>query len=1146
MQKNKTANSLLIICLYLFFTSSNVFGQTSLKIDLKLNNVPLSKMFTEIEAKTGYTVMYNNVDMNQPVSVDSQQESLENVLKEVLTSNNIRFEIVNKRIILNPQKNKTENSTTTDNAGPKRKISGIVVDNNQEPVIGAAVVEKGTINGTSTNLDGQFELEVSGNAILQVSYLGFDTKEVSVNNQSSVNVVLSEITQELNEVVVVGYGTMKKRDLTGAVSSIKMSDNPVSTVSSVSQVLAGKAAGFQVSTVSAQPGGGSTFRIRGAASPTSEMNEPLIIIDGFPVSASNSGEDISAGKYKAGTTDNVLSSINPNDIESIEVLKDASTSAIYGSRAGNGVIIITTKRGRKGEPVVKYSGTASVQQMARTYEILDARDFMIQSNRYYKEAWLRTNKIAPYGTNPEANAPAFVPRYPDTQIANPANDTDWFGAVTRSGVQTQQNLSVSGGTESTQYLISGNFFQQKGVIRNNDISRFSGRLNLDQRLSRYFKTGVNMTLSRNNFDNVPLGSGQNENASILVSAAQFNPLLPIKDADGNYVLNTEAAFLPNPASLLEITDKTIKERILAVAYLEYTPIKDLTIKGNFGIDRNYLKRKTYLPKTTLYGQKTGGQADLAQNDRSDYLAEFTANYLKSIGDHSLTALLGYSFQQFNTEGMGISNKQFLIDGFLYNNIGAGSAPKPDVSSSASKDEMASFFGRINYSFKNRYLLTATLRADGASNFAPDNRWGYFPSVSLGWRFSDEEFMAPLQSVLSNGKIRLSYGETGRSNIGNRAISYYQVGYNNTFGDAESQGVYLSQIGNPNLKWETTGEWNLGLDLGFLGNRISMTAEYFNRVVADLLNQRSLQSYNEVSTIWANIGKTQSKGFELTINTQNVHTKNLTWSTDFSFSFYRDKWKERDPYWKPTAYSIYDAPIRGTYGYLSDGIIQAGETVSHMPGSIPGQVKIKDIDGFRYNADGSVAVDERGFPLKTGQPDGKLNDADKVFYGSNDPGYLAGLNNTLKWKNLDLNIYFYAQFDKTNYGSYRDLWLTGSAGMTGIANMYRGYNMPVTAKDVWTHDNQGAERPGYFQDRSTYGVGDLYKQDAWFIRCRNITLGYNLRLKQTKKVFSNLRIYADINNPFVITPYEGLDPETDDSVWAYPNVRTYSLGIDITF
>lgn len=1107
------------------------------KVTFNGEQVSLKRAFEQIESVSNYKIAYNTsqLDVNRKVTLNQKNTDVLQVLDQLLAGTGCTYKVNENYIVITAQQ-----------AGSLKKIHGVVKDVNGEPIIGANVVVKGSpSNGTITDFNGNFDLSVTSNATLQISYIGYNTQELFVGKKTDFNIVLKEDTETLEEVVVVGYGTMKKKDLTGAVASVKMDDAPVGTVSTISHALAGKAAGLQVNTISAQPGSGSTFRIRGAAS-VNAGNDPLIIIDGFPVSPTDESK-IQTGKYDSGSSDNILASINPNDIESIEVLKDASSTAIYGARAGNGVIIITTKKGKTGAPKVTYSGTASVQTMAAKYEMLSAKDFMIQSNRYALEEWRRSNGIGIYGGKSEAEAASpYTPYYSEAEIANPAYDTDWFKEITRTGFQTQHNLSVNGGTETTKYLISGNFFKQDGVVKNNDMDRYTARVNVEQKVSKYVNLGVNMTLSRNTTNNVPLGAGQNENASIMVAAAQFSPILPVRDENGEYVLNSQAAFLPNPVSLLEITDKTVKERLLGTAYIEIKPIEELTLKGNFGIDRNYQKHSVYMPKTTLYGQKTGGQANIAQYDKSDYLMELTANYSKRFGDHNLNALVGYSFQRFTDESLSAGNSQFLIDGFLYNNLGAGAYPKPSVGSSASKSEMASFFGRINYSYKDRYLLTATMRADGASNFAKNNRWGYFPSVALGWRFTEEEFMQPLTSVVSSGKLRVSFGQTGNSNIGNRAVSYYSTGNNNEFGGTEQVGVYLSQMGNADLKWETTTEWNVGLDLGFFNNRLNVTAEYFHKVVSDLLSERSLLSFQEVSTIAANIGETQSQGFELTVNSTNFNTKDFSWNTDFTFSFYRDKWKTRDESWKPSAYSVYDSPIRYQYGYLSDGLIQPGETVDWMPGAIPGQVKIKDINGYVYNEDGSVKVDQYGIPLKSGKPDGKLDDADKVIYGSSDPGYLLGLNNTFRWKNFDLNIYFYGQFDMLNSGSYKDLWLTGSSGMTGIVNMYRGYNMPASAKDVWTSDNQSAVRPGYFQDKSTWGIGDYYLQKSWFIRCRNITLGYTIPVNQGRNILSNVRVYFDVNNPFMITPYDGLDLETDNSVWAYPNVRSFSLGIDITF
>lgn len=1027
-----------------------------------------------------------------------------------------------------------------------KKVTGTVFDPSGMPVIGANVMVKGTTNGTITDMDGKFSLEIDKDAILVVSYIGFANQEIRVGNQTSLSITMKEDAEALDELVVVGYGTMKKKDLTGAVASVKMEDSPVSTVSTISHALAGKAAGLQVNTVSAQPGGQSTFRIRGAASSDKAGNDPLIIIDGFPVSDPGmlgGGIDSGSGNNK----DNILGSINPNDIESIEVLKDASSTAIYGARAGNGVIMITTKRGKSGAAKVQYSGSASVQNISRNYEMLDASGFMQAANAYAKEQWLRTNNIGIYGGRSEADASTpYKPFYTDEEIRNPKNNTNWFDEVSRLGFQTTHNLSVHGGNENTKYLVSGNYFKQDGVIKENGMERYSARINLDQKLSNYVKMGVNLNVSRNKYDNIPLSGGDGSSAGILVSAAQFTPSLPIKEKNGDFSMNQDAFFMPNPVSLLDITDKTTKERLLGNVFFEVRPIQDLLLKANFGIDRNYEKRRQYMPTTTLYGMKENGSAYIGQSDRSDYLMELTANYTKQLGDHNLNILAGHSYQLFDYEFLSGRNNDFLTDGFLYNNLGAGNAKRPSVGSSATKSRMASFFGRVNYSFKDRYLLTATLRADGSSNFADGNRWGYFPSVAAGWRFLEEDFMQPLTDVLSNGKLRLSYGETGNANVGDKAYSYYQVGYNNIFGGNTVNGVYLSQLGNTILTWETSREWNVGLDLGFLNNRINITAEYYYKTVSDLLNTQTLLSYNEVNTIIANVGKTKSQGFELTINTTNISSKDFEWRSDLTFSLYRDKWKERDPKWKPNAYDEYNGYMRYYAGYLSDGLVQPGEEITHMPGALPGQVKIKDIDGYAYEADGSIKVDSHGIPIKTGKPDGKLDDADKVIYGSSDPGYLFGFNNTLRYKNFDLNVYFYGQFDKLSPGSYKSTWISGTSGGITVTDLRRGYNMPTSVNDVWSSSNFNGTLPGYFQSESPYGTGDFYYEDIWFIRCRNITLGYNIPMKTSKHILSNIRVYIDVNNPFVITPYKGLDPETDSDKYAYPNVRTYSLGLDITF
>lgn len=1138
--------TVLMLAVCLSSVVASTYAQTT-TLNVSAKNEALEKVLEQIEKQSEFLFFYNleEINKNEKISINEKNANIQTVLNAIAAKTGLKYTIKDRHIVLTSEVVPASPAVVQQ----ERKVTGTVNDA-FGPVAGANVIQKGTTNGTTTDMDGNFSIEVPANATLQISFIGYIPQDIAVKNQSVINVLLKEDTQALEEVVVVGYGTMKKKDLTGAVASVKMDDTPVGTVSSISHALAGKAAGLQVSTISAQPGGQSTFRVRGAASSDKAGNDPLIIIDGFPVSTPGSLD--SGNQYKDGNTDNILGSINPNDIESIEVLKDASSTAIYGARAGNGVIIVTTKRGKSGAAKVQYSGSASVQQIAKSYEMLDASGFMQATNNYNRELWLHTNKVGIYGglSESEISTP-FVPTYTDAQIANPTNNTNWFDEISRLGFQTSHNLSVTGGNDNTKYLVSGNYFKQDGVIKSNAMERYSVRVNLDQKLSKYVKMGINLNVSRNEYDNIPLGNGENENAGILVSAAQFNPTLPVRDENGDYSMNSDASFLPNPVSLLDITDKTTKERLLGSIFFEVRPIQDLLLKANFGIDRNYQKRKQYMPTTTLYGARENGSAYVAQGDNSDYLMELTASYTKQIGEHNFGVLAGHSYQLFTYEMLSGKSNDFITDGFLFNNLGAGNAKRPTVGSSATKSRMASFFGRVNYSFKDRYLLTATIRTDGSSNFAEGNRWGVFPSVAAGWRFTEEEFLSPLRDVLSNGKLRLSYGETGNSNVGDVAYSYYKVGdRNNIFGGSMINGVYLDQLGNGNVTWETTREWNVGLDLGFLNGRINVTAEYYHKIISDLLNERTLLSYNEVNKLIANVGKTQSQGFELTINTTNIRNRNFEWTSDLTFSLYRDKWKERDPNWKPNAYSEYNGYIRTFAGYLSDGLVQPGETIDHMPGALPGQVKIKDIDGYVYEADGSIKVDKHGIPMKTGQPDGKLDDADKVIYGSKDPGYLLGFNNTLRYKNFDFNIYFYGQFNKLSAGSYKKQWLSNN-----VNDLRRGYNQPTSISDLWSSANPNGTLPGYFQTESAYGTGDYYYEKTWFIRCRNITLGYNIPIKTSKHILSNVRVYFDVNNPFTITPYTGLDPETDVSSdktdasqlqWAYPNVRTYSFGLDITF
>jgi TonB-linked SusC/RagA family outer membrane protein len=998
-------------------------------------------------------------------------------------------------------------------------VSGTVTDAGGEPLAGVNIFVKGTTIGAVSSVEGTYSVSApNGDAVLVYSYLGYITRETQVNNRTVIDIIMEEDAQALEEIVVVGYGVQKKRDLTGAVSSIKLDDAPVATLSTVSHALAGKAAGMRVTQNSAQVGGGSKFRIRGETS-TGAGNEPLIIIDGFPVTSTS---DLKSGsRYSAGNADNLLESLNPNDIASIEVLKDASSTAIYGSRAGHGVIIVTTKRGRQGQMKVNYSGNLSLQNMKNGYDMLNAKEYMLHWNKVERERYLQKNGLEIYAayTKPNPNPPAFTPRYSETQISN-AKDTDYFNEVTRLGIQQSHNLSMTGGSETAQYMASINYFDQQGVIKNNNMKRLTANVNFDQQISKYVKAGISLNLSRNKYDNVPLGDAEWENSGIIVSAVRFAPYVPVRDKNGKYSLNPDMTQVPNPVSLLEIVDNTTKDRLLSSAYLQVEPVKNLILKASLGVDRKYAKRKAYLPNTTIAGAATNGNANITQEDMADYLMDLTANYTLNIGAHNLTALAGYSYQQFNTEGVSAGNTNFPIDSFLYNNLEVGGSPKPPVDSWASKSSLGSYFGRINYSFMGKYLFTATIRADGDSDFNPQYRWGYFPSASVGWRFSDEAFMESLSGVVSNGKLRAGYGQTGNSNVGNRILGAYGAGNIYVFGEQGNIGVNVIRLGNPTLTWETTSEFNIGLDLGFINNRINISAEYYNRVISDLLvTNRSLLSYHEITTIADNIGKTRGTGFELTLNTVNIDNQDMYWSTDFTLATYKDRWEERAPTWKPAVYESEKDPIRPIFRYRSDGLMAVGETAPAWQSDLlPGQIKLKNLS------------DENGRP-------NILDQHDQELIGSGDPAFTFGFNNTLRYKNFDFNIYFYGEIGRWRSESYYDNWVAGQSG-NNFQNLSRG------TLNSWFYDNQNTRQPSVLPNTYANRTNDYWLKKISYIRCRNITLGYTIPI--SKKILNSIRMYADVNNPFVITNWNGVDPETDNDRYAYPNVTSFSLGIDISF
>lgn len=1096
---------LFLICSVSLTYATGTYAQNT-RISIELQNKSVKEVLKEIEKQTGFSFFFNNkhIDVNRRVSVSAVQGNISEILNEIFQGTGVTYSVSDKMIVLSARSQQDA----------KIQVNGKVTDAEGNPFLGATIMEVGMKgNGAVTDLEGNFTLQVNEGATLEVSYIGYKSQRIKAVEGRSLHIRLSEDTELLDEVVVVGYGTQSKKSLTGAVSTMDMKEIETSTISSISHALGGKVAGLKVNLQSAQPGGEAKFRIRGEAS-TGAGNEPLIVIDGFPIN--NSGSLSSGTVYNAGSTDNLLESLNPDDIESISVLKDAASTAIYGARAGHGVILITTKRGKAGRAKVSYSASGSFQQIRANYDVLNPQEYMEVENMQLRERWLKQNGMGIYEGYivKNENPSPFTPKY---DLGKTIQGTDWLDEVTRTGYMHQHNLSINGGGERTKYMASFNYMNQEGVVKNNGTSRISARINLDQEINKYLSVGLTANYSQNRYDNVPLGDGDNENAGILVSAIRFNPTLPVRDEAGKYVIDPSRSNFPNPVSLLEITDETVKDRLMGSAFVVLKPVKGLELKATLGADRRIQKRRNYLPKTVLTGAEKNGKANVSYQDATDYLMDLTATYNTIIKEnHHLKALLGYSYQQFNTESVNAGNEDFLLDSFLYHNLAAGNFAKPQVGSGAYKNSLGSYFARVNYQYQNKYLLEATLRADGAGNFDKDNRWGFFPSVSAGWVISEEKFMGSTQSWLSNMKLRASFGQTGNSNIGNRIYTFYSTGdsnHNYVFGNTLINGVYASELGNPKLTWETTTEFNVGLDLGFLKNRIRLTAEYFNRRITDILvSSKPLPFYNEVNSIADNSGSTQSTGFELTLNTANIQTKNVDWNTTLTLSHYNDRWRTRPDTWKPAAYEKVDDNLTARWDYKALGILQPGEKAPKAQADLlPGQMVLWDRN-----------------------EDGVLNDEDRIYTGNNAPKIIYGFNNALRYKRFDFNIYFYGEAGRKVSSSYWEDWVDTNENSQNLSRyVYHSFSS----------ENTASKNPSIL--RGSRGNGDFYLKSLYYIRCGSMTLGYNVPVKKEWGI-SNLRVYADVNNPFVITNWTGLDPETDTGTYSYPNVTSYSIGLNITF
>ena len=1064
------------------------------QVRLTGSNVTLKTAFKQIEQQTKLFVDYNTQEVNDSRVLTKlpKNSNVKEVMEQLLEGSGCSITFSNGHIIINKQA-RTVSST--------KNISGVVKDETGEPVIGANVVVKGTTNGTVTDMNGRYSLEVPEGGVLQISYIGYNTQEVKVGSGDVVNVSLREDSEALDEVVVIGYGTVKKSDLTGAVGSVQMKDVSQVGITSADRALQGQIAGVQVNARTGQPGESMMIRVRGSNS-LAGGNEPLYVIDGMPVEKMNSD-------------------INPEDILSMEVLKDASSTAIYGSRGANGVVMITTKRGRTGDTVLEYNGYVGVSSLRKKLDLLGKDDYIAMVNEVSQN---------------DGNGIAITPE----QAAMLPNN-DWQDLAYQTALTHSHQVSVSGGTDKTKLYSSLNYMNQEGIIKGSDYNRFALRINGDQKLARNLSLNASIAYSYGTQNTA--NSNADGWGAIAYTAMVMAPIQEIRDADGKY---TNFSGTPwggtNPVGMAVLyKNKTVNSRLLANMSLIYEIIDGLTFRVNAGAEVNAGSSDRYIPIGLSAGGKLDGDASKSKSNYYTIINENILTYDKRFNkNHALNLMGDVTFQTYQYNDLGGSGTGFLRDVYETNNLGVASTPGTP-SSGYSDYRMASFLGRANYNLMERYLLTVTARYDGSSKFSKNHKFAFFPSAALAWRLSEENFMQDID-WLSNLKLRASIGQTG-----NQSISPYQtfarLGTSGPiFGDGKDIGFGLSSMANDDLKWETTTQTDIGVDFGFFSNRLNIGFDYYWKQTRDLLYNATLPPSSGYSSMLRNLGRIDNKGFEISINTINMKGK-VNWTTNLNITSNRSIVKDLGSDVYGNKIQRIDAPIGGgnwfplfvgkapfqLYGYEIEGIYQTDEE-ARLNGEATkkaGDYRYKDTDG------------------KAG-----ITTGDKTIIANTQPKFTFGLTNIINWNNFELSFL-----------------LIGSVG----GDIVNEFNKSITniggtwniRKDVW-ENHWTPENPNAKYARASVATKDylafgdpssVWVENGSYLRFKDIKLAYTLPSQWfagSRK--PNISVYLSGQNLITITSYSHYDPEaswTSSAVngWdrgVYPSAKSFTLGLQVKF
>jgi TonB-linked SusC/RagA family outer membrane protein len=1098
------------------------YAQTK-KIDLKIDQARIVDVLDKIEDQSDFFFFYNNkaVELDKKVSLDVKNKTINEILLTLFANTDIEYTINDRQIILSSKE------TGSGFSQQQKKITGKVTSSEGEPIPGVTVAIKGTTHGTITDADGNYIIsDLPSNATLVFSYIGMKTKEVAVNGHSSINVTMDEETIGLDEVVAIGYGTVKKQDLTGSITTIKNDALTQRTISNVGEAFAGQLAGVQAQQTTGKPGAELTIKIRGLST-INASNDPLYVVDGVPV----------------GTT---MKDMNPNDIASIEVLKDAASTAIYGARGSNGVVLITTKQGGKSKPTFDVVLNYGLQHVDKIIDMMDINQWTAYQIWNKNEGYIRSggNLSTPVASRPSAY------QYPDSFL-NPSSlpNVNWQKEIYQVAPMQNYQVTASGGGDTGSYLVSGAYMKQEGVVKETAYERMNLRVNTTLNVGKHLKLGMNIAPSFST-ENNPDSEGKE---SALHHALQYSPNVPLNSntEEWGYTPYSTSGWANPLERLKEVHDETRTNKILSTVWGELEIIKDLKFKSQYGYNYQQTRNSYFRPSNVNTGIATYGT--FFSNDLYSWSFQNTLNYSPKVSNwFDLNVLLGQS-----SEGSKYYRSSGKANGYpnslIYTlNVASTAA---SVSTDEFENALSSYFGRVSFNAKDKYLLTANLRYDGSSNFGKNTKWGWFPSASIGWKIDREEFMASTKSWLDILKLRLSVGKTGNNSIGYyNSISLLGVTNYNLNGTVVS-GLSPNSFGNPDLGWESKLSKDVGLDFGLFKGRIQSNIDFYIDDTKDMLQDVPVSYMSGYSTMTQNIGKVRNKGWEFEVTSHNIDGK-FKWSTSFNISRNTNEVKEL---------GNGNAPIITASWGINAFVTKVGEAISsYYMYKTDGILTDKDFDSSGKAIVPIAAGQEKGnLKIVDVSKDGKITAADMTVVGNNLPDFIWGMGNKFSYKNFDFNILLQGSEGGKVFFLGRRHMDTGASGTNQFArwlNCYKPDRTPSALPSGTTVDmTWDGKTPYPYGNNPAYN--DTWLYDASFVRIKSVTLGYNLPKEICGKLhIVGARFYLTGDNIFTWNHYPGATPETNSygnttgatntyqgmDYATYPMSRRYTLGINLTF